>query len=315
MKIRVYDTSKAKDIRKLYAKAVAEGANFIIGPLSKNNVKTLSRRGDISVPTLALNYTKAGYNPPAKLFEFGISPLNEAVQVANRAYKKGLTKALVIAPDSAWGQNIASAFGESFSGLNGKVIATLNYKPNENLRQAVRHVLDVDQSEARGQAIEKTLGEDVTFVPQRRKDIDMIFIVARPNVARTILPLLRFYYAGNLPIYSISMIYKGIEKPSYYRDMNNVVYPDIPWIYNSSEPKAIQSKLSTLWPKRYNNYIRLYALGLDAYMLTKDFKNIPNAPSSNFQGRTGELFLGQNHWIVQSFSWAKFNSGKAKLVS
>lgn len=313
--VKVYDTSKGKDIRKLYAEAVAEGAQIIIGPLKKTNVKLLAGRGRISVPTIALNFTQADFRPPALLFEFGISPLNEAVQVATKASQQNLSKALIIAPKAPWGQNIADAFSNRFQQSGGKIIDSLYFQPNQKLRYAIRELLQVDQSQARGKSLEKSLGENLTFVPQRRKDIDMIFLVAPANMARQIIPLLRFYYAGNLPVYATAMIYKGTPNRGYYNDMNGVKFTDIPWIYQNNHTSPIQTNIANYWPKSYHNNARLYALGLDAFMLSQNLKRLPSSPNNGMPGRTGQLFLGNNNWIVHKFIWAQFKNGVAKETS
>ena len=54
--VRIYDTSAhGKNIRNLYSLAVKEGAQFIIGPLLKSNVRQLATADALPVPVLALN--------------------------------------------------------------------------------------------------------------------------------------------------------------------------------------------------------------------------------------------------------------------
>jgi len=53
--IKVYDTNNTK-IDHIYDQAVENGAQFIIGPLDKDNIAILAKRKQLAVPTLALNY-------------------------------------------------------------------------------------------------------------------------------------------------------------------------------------------------------------------------------------------------------------------
>jgi hypothetical protein len=311
--VKIYDTSKTKDIRKLYAQAVAEGAKMVIGPLIKSNVKTLMNRGSIRVPTVALNYVQDN-SPPKMLFEFGINPQNEAVQAADKASAAGLSKAIIIAPQASWGKSVADAFTKQWQQGNGSVVDSLYYLPNKNLRYQVRNLLQVNESVQRGRNLESILGQKVTFAPQRRKDFDMIFLVAPPASARQIMPLLRFYYANNIPVYSISMIYEGTPNKTYYRDMDGIIFDDIPWVFNPESSKNIQQNISKLWPRIYKSYVRLYALGLDAFSLTRNLKQLPSNPNYGLQANTGKLYLGPNHWILQQFIWAKFKDGVAVQI-
>ncbi len=314
IRIKIYDTSKSKDIRKLYAKAVAEGAQLVIGPLVKSKVRELAENGSIRVPTLTLNYVQ-DKTPPKKLFEFGISPQVQATQVATAAANAGLSKAIVIAPQANWGQQIVNAFTKVFESSGGKIVDSLYYLPKQNLRYKVQALLKVNLSDKRGKTLENILGEKVTFVPQRRKDFDMIFLVAPPASARQIMPLLRFYYAGKIPVYSISMVYKGTQDPQYYQDMDGITFTDIPWLYSAAAKNSMQQNLYRLWPDGYKSYVRLYALGLDTFKLTQSIKQLSDNPNSGLNFNTGQLYLGAQHQILQKFIFVKFINGRATPLS
>jgi outer membrane PBP1 activator LpoA protein len=309
--IRIYDTSDGKPITSLYKKAVAEGAEMVIGPLQKDNVARLAHSDDITVPTLALNYLPANTQPPDKLFQFGISPIHEAQQVSEQALQQHLTKAILIVPQAAWGQNIAQAFKQDFQSRDGVIVDELDYTAKTKLRAAIRNLLDITASQQRKQTLEKMIGEQVHYTPRRRQDFDMIFLVARPNLGQQILPLLRYYYAGQIPVYATSMIYHGIADPHLYEDMNGVIFPDIPWIFKTQQTQNVAAKLKTLWPHNYANYLRLYALGLDAHLLTNRLKQLPATPEAGILAHTGKLFIRPGNRIEQQFTWAQFQSGKA----
>jgi len=54
-KIKIYDTSE-NDVINLYQQAVNDGARFVVGPLTKENVAKLASYNNLKVTDLALNY-------------------------------------------------------------------------------------------------------------------------------------------------------------------------------------------------------------------------------------------------------------------
>lgn len=306
LNVKVYDTSTSNNISKLYAQAVADGAQMVVGPLTKEDVANLVSRGDITVPTIALNYVNSN-NPPNLLFEFGISPQNEATQVAAKASSNGLKNAIIIAPQASWGQTVTTAFTQQWQQSGGTVVGQLYYAPNTDLRSAISNLLQVTASSGTNASVNSAN-------PPRRTDFDSIFLVATPDMGRQIIPLLNYYYAGNIPVYSISMIYTGTQNINYNRDMDGVTFDDIPWVFNSESSQLTQQNISQLWPANYKNYIRLYALGLDAFSLVKNLKQLPMGSGSGISGNTGNLYLAPNHRIMQSFIWGKFRNGQAVQI-
>src|SRR3569623_1952139 len=56
-RIRIYDSAdKSAAVPQLYARALADGAELVVGPLAKEAVSALRQSGNLTVPTLALNY-------------------------------------------------------------------------------------------------------------------------------------------------------------------------------------------------------------------------------------------------------------------
>src|SRR5690625_3825079 len=56
--VRQYDSSGDADIVALYEQAVADGAEFVIGPLDRDKVERLSQLEQLPAPILTLNYTE-----------------------------------------------------------------------------------------------------------------------------------------------------------------------------------------------------------------------------------------------------------------
>jgi len=214
--LRFYDSGTlAEQTLVAYKKAVADGANVVIGPLNKSGVSILAAQESLPVPTLALNYSFSHIEGPANLFQFGLAPEDEAQQAAERAWLDGHNQALLITPDSLWGDRIASTFSETWTQLGGVIVEATSYAPNtNNFSDPLQKILNIDDSEARAKKIGQLAGQKVHSKPRRRQDIDFVFIAALPRQARQIRPQLKFFYASNVPVYATSHVYTGTPNPS-----------------------------------------------------------------------------------------------------
>jgi len=295
--VRVYDSHQG-NIAEIYQKAVANGADIVVGPLSKTKTQELSRSHLAKIPTLTLNYLNHSTSNK-NLYQFGISPLDEAKQIAYRARDAGYHRALLIVPQGRWGQDIAQTFTHQWQAVGGRVISEFNYNPSENFKPAIREFLNIAASQARARYVRRSLHKKIKFTPRRRQDIDMIFLVATPKVARQVRPMLNYFYAGNIPVYATSSVYAGTPAPRKDLDINGVIFCDMPWVFN---PKS-----------RAKRHTRLYALGLDAYRLTQSLELLTLLPKLGLNGATGRLFL-KDQKIVRNLQWAQFKHGYARLL-
>ena len=67
---------------QFYREAQADGVDWVIGPLERDQVTRLANLGEIPLPTLALNYTDQMTQADQTLFQFGLAPEDEARSAA-----------------------------------------------------------------------------------------------------------------------------------------------------------------------------------------------------------------------------------------
>jgi outer membrane PBP1 activator LpoA protein len=171
------------------------------------------------------------------LFQFGLSPIDEAQQVAELAIRQNKFTAAVFYPDSEWGRRLNKAFTEHYELLGGKVLTATNYATNTNdYRRPIRALFNLDQSAIRHRKVENTISKKAQSEPYRRQDIDMIFLVATHHSARGIMPAFKFHRAGDLPVYSTSHVYTGTVNRELDSDLNGLVFCDLPWILQTVYP-------------------------------------------------------------------------------
>lgn len=289
--IRFYD-SESQPVASTYDQAIKAGADFVIGPLTKDNVAQLLRNTSITVPTLALNYTDA--RRPAKFYEIGLMPEDEIEQMLTEARKKGLSRALLIAPQSSFGTRLTKPLVSHWQAKGGQLVDTLYFTPQTNFSEAIPRLLHVDV--ANDKALMKNSDRNKSLLEnQRRHDFDVIFLVTKPKEARTILPLLRYFYVNDTPIYAPSSVYAEPD-PISDVDLNGVYVCDIPG-----------SMLSDHAPTQPNH--RLYALGQDAYLISQSLSQLQQSSSLSLPGETGELSLSNNNQIRREVSCGVMRNG------
>jgi outer membrane PBP1 activator LpoA protein len=312
--IKVYDTSRG-DITNLYRQAVQDGIQFIVGPLTKEKVKDLAEIGNLTIPTLTLNYLPDNTALHRNVVQFGLLPEYAAQQTAEAMWRHGINNVLIIVPQGEWGDKIRQAFLSQWQQFNGYVAGTITFSASEKISDEIATAFNVKQSELRAQQLQMMLGKKLKFIARRRQDINGIFLVALPAQARQINPLLQFYYAGDLPVFSISNIYAGKASSNIDRDLNWIRFNDMPWILrNTGYIGKLQQQIKKLWPINFRTENKLYGLGIDAYTLTVLLPRLQILPNFAINGVTGQLYLTQQQRIYRQLSWARFVAGVVKEV-
>ncbi len=318
------DSVPQANVVSVYRRALAEGADVVIGPLTKTNIHALVDANVITVPTIGLNTIDDANtsafswfsNQPEQLYQFGLSPRDEATQVAYKAWQQGKRRALVVAPDTAWGQGVIAAFNQAWQSQGGEVVQSLYYNDQKGLSNQVKAALNVDQSNARHQALKKMLSEKIKTIPRRRQDVDMIFVAAEPRIARQLLPLFKFHYAERIPVYAISNIYSGKLNRRADNDLNGIVFCDIPLLLdNQPQYRQQRQRLRALWSGNYQQRARLYGLGMDAYTLITQLNRLALSPQMSIEVNTGRLSLTDDRHIYRTLMWAQIKKGRAVPLS
>ena len=306
--IRFYDTSApGADFDSLYQQALRDGAQTIIGPLNKTSINRLAQSPGLDVPVLALNYTENPLSYADNLYQFGLLPEDEARQAAELAIRQNKRRAAVFTPDSDWGRRLQHAFIERFTQLGGKAVSVQQYDPKaDDYSRPIRKLFNIDQSTRRHRDLQRLLDMKLSFTPYRRQDVDMIFLAATSRSARGIMPAFRFHRVGKLPVYATSHVYNGKPDPAADRDLNGLVFCDLPWLLTSQSPH--KQAFARHWPE-LQHYTRLYALGLDVYHLVRNLPYLESSDFARFAGETGNLSLDETGRIHRELIWAKFTGG------
>lgn len=313
-KVRIYDTGDdTNKFRDLYQTAVKDGAQFVVGPLQKEAMQQLLQLDELPVPTLSLNSLPEEERPlRANLYQFSLSPEEEARQVADRTWLDGYVNAAVLIPAGPWGERMLQAFRERWLAVGGRILEVQTYDPAKmDYSNSIQALLNIDESYKRSRRVASTLRHEVKFTPQRREDIDYIFLAAYPVQGRQIQPQLNFYHATEVPVYSTSHIYTGSLNQERDRDMDGVMFGDMPWVLSGSTlHRNLHLELEPNISEAGNTLQRVYALGIDAFNVIGALNTLRKYPYERFDGETGSLSLDNNLHIRRQLTWVKFRAGR-----
>ena len=314
-RVRIYDTATAGSMQALIARATRDGANFIVGPLTRPNVAAAAADAESRPPMLALNFLPRGTDAPRRFYQFALSPTAEARMVARRVLADGHRVGIAIVPSGQWGTRVLDAFRRQFQAGGGRLLATTRIDLRQNdYAGPITHVLLINQSYQRLRDLESLFNMPLKFVPRRRQDIQFIFAPAPASAERQIEPELRFFYANGVPTYSTSDAFA--PDPTANENLDGLRFLDMPWMLGGPLPDAVRSAARQAWPAGGPDLGRLFAFGFDAYHLTVALLEGHVGPGGLIDpnGLTGRLRLGPGGHIHRGLIWAKLENGQIRFL-
>jgi outer membrane PBP1 activator LpoA protein len=297
--LKIYDVA-AETVAGAYQHAVADGAGFIVGPLTKEDVAAIAPLSAGRTPVLALNFLSDTVTAPKDFYQFALLPEDEARIVARRLATDGKLKGVIIVPDGEYGSRVSAAFTDELSKLGGAVLATGHYVAGRpDFTDVIRQTLEIRGAK----------GEPATH----RSDAAFVFVVGTPSAARLIVSQLKFHYAGDIPVYSIPDSFE--PDPNANNDLDGLTFPDMPWMVSEDAVTAqIRDSVRGAWPARTARRDRLYAFGFDAYRLVPALRSKTLTESAEIAGVTGKLRLDDHNRIRRDLDWAQIKGGVPNLL-
>ncbi|MDD1622585.1 MAG: penicillin-binding protein activator [Methylococcaceae bacterium] len=283
--LKFYDTEET-DITSLYNKAVAEGAKQVIGPLLKEQIETLALNAELTVPVLALNHVE--HLSKTNLYQFGLSPVDEAEQLALKARRDGRQSAVLLVPDNSYGQRIGQYLASAWQSQGGIIAGMQSYDPKQhNIASQLNTLLATD--------------------PRVQNQPQTILLSASPEIGRELAPQLKYHQGGDLAVYAMPNIYSGRQNPIKDTELGAINFCDIPWLFADAYSGPLsQSALQSTWQALPDSATRLVALGVDAYNLLGQLHQLATTP---YAGATGRLSLNGENQITRKLVCAQFKAG------
>jgi outer membrane PBP1 activator LpoA protein len=292
-RIRIYDVAE-QDAPSAYLQALADGSDFVVGPLTREEVAALATLADGRATTLALNFLPDNVPVPDRFYQYALSPEDEARIAARRIAADGHLSGVTLTPQSDWGRRVHAAFAEEFAAAGGQVVDHADYLPSTaDFNETIRRLL-------------LTTGQRGS---SPRPDAQFIFVAAQPVHGRLIRTQLRFNYASALPMYATSDIYDPAGPGNV--DLDGVIFPDMPWVLDpQGAAAAARDAADRVFPNRGGQHSRLYAFGYDAYRLVGGLQRMQSGSVGPLPGVTGRLDVDAAGRVRRELDWAQVVDGR-----
>jgi len=310
--ITLYDSTEIVSLDNFYTLAQSAGIQLVVGPLEKELVKELGQMPRLPITTLALNYDDGNEAGPSQLFQFGLAAEDEALSAARRAWQDGMRRAVALVPRGEWGDRVLAAFNRAWQQQGGTLLAARRIDQPVQLARQIADLFQLRQSEARAQRLREVLGIELAADPARRADVDFIFLAATPLQAQQIRPTLTFQYAGDVPVYATSHLYTGSREGAQLQDLNGIRFSETPWLLEERNP--LREQVARQWPQAGGSLGRLYAMGIDAYLLAPRLSQLKALPETRIHGQTGILSLTEQQRIERELPWAQIQNGRIRRL-
>ncbi|MGX8882164.1 penicillin-binding protein activator [Methylovorus sp. SPW-M1] len=269
--VKIYaSTGGRDDFAAVYQQAVSEGANYIVGPLTRDEVTALSEL-PVSLPTVALNQSDLATSN-RNIHFYGLAVDSEAQQVVRIARDLGMQTATIVGTESSLSNRMIKTFSDAWIADGGQV--SQQFGVNE----------DTDMN---------ALKTDIQAHPT-----DMIFLATTADNARQIRPALD----AATPTFGLSHIYAGVLDNADDAPLLAVRFVDMPWLLSPDTFAAYKPAAQDLPSGEMQ---RWFALGADAFSLLQAVVQHPGTPAT-IKGLSGTLRLNTDGSVSRELAVARF---------
>lgn len=286
--VQVFDSSEsAGGAIEAYRKAVADGCDFVVGPLGRDQVAALFGQADVPVPILALNRSDKPAPPGSE--SFALAPEDEGTAAASRLLRKHLQRAIVFASRDESASRALAAFRDSYSRRGGTVVA---------------EAVIADNGPNYGPILKDTLAKS-------GDQYDAVFIALKAPAARLLATQLPTNGYRAVPRVATSLILSGGGNARLDQELDGIEYPEIAWLLHPVNGLPDSSTLGSHLPSAHGGGARLFAFGADAYRLSAYLESLAVSPQASVGGATGDLHLDGLGNVTRDSAWAVFAGGRA----
>lgn len=265
-----------------YRRAAAAGADFVIGPLGRDEVAAVFGQSELPVPLLALN--RGATAPPTGNAGFSLAPEDDGLMAAEYLLGQGRRNALVIASSDDNGQRAADTFRRRLEARGGRVVETVQ--------------------------VGETAG-DLSARLRAAAEADSVFLAVRGTQAREIAPQLALAGFGGRPRVGTSQLLSGTGKPEQDAALDGIVFPSEAWQSRHTPGLPAAAAVAEQLPTARGPAARLFAFGFDAWKIAAYLQYLATTADGRLEGATGTLRLDGFGNVLRVPAWSTFRGGMA----
>lgn len=283
--LQFYDTAgTAGGAVAAYARAVAEGADQVVGPLGRDEVEAVFRQTQPEVPVVALNRPEAP--PPRNSASYALAPEDEGLAAADYLAARDALRVLVLSSGDDSARRSIGAFQTRLQELGGAIVQTF----------AV-----VGEEPADMTAL-------LQGAAQREGGIDAVFLAVRGPQARSVAPQLSAAGLAAKPRVATSQLVSGTGKAAEDSALDGIAFPTDAW--SAGGVPGLPSAVATgsRLPTARGPAARLFAFGYDAWLISAYLDRLATA-DGRIQGAGGTLRIDDKGHVLRAPAWSTFSSG------
>ncbi|MBU6485757.1 MAG: penicillin-binding protein activator [Betaproteobacteria bacterium] len=245
-----------------FESALQRGVRVAVGPLVRDDLKTLAISGARLPWTLALNQLEDASPLPRAIYTFPLSVDSDARMIAKRARQDGAHSIDVVEGDSPLMKRLAAGFARAWVADGGSAPADLPFDATPDALTRLRNSL-------------------------AKAPPDAMLLAMSSEHAALVKPFL-----GEITTYASGLIF---DRPSIAtaHDLDGVRVVEIPWLLTPDAPA-----FAALKPPEAGGeaLARLYAFGFDAYRIASAFHAEPPG-QFDLDGATGHIALEGRRFV------------------
>ena len=289
--IRFYDTQgNAAGAKAAYDRAVKEGAQMIIGPISKDEVAAIHDATG-NIPVLALNRIETPNN--RHVLNFSLNPEREGELIAERLLGKGLLQTAVFSQGSDSNSRMLAAFEKRYQSGGGSVL--------------LKAPAPVFGKDAEGVAINPVLPEAV-------REAKAVLLLMNGDAAKPTRAALALNGASGIPVFAGTDITESSDAKTNTQ-LDGIEFLQMPWLVNRGNSLNISAAQLLKLPSARGPGAKLNAFGADAWLIATRLPVWLASPNSEIAGATGSLHLEPDGRIERTLPWSVFRAGVPQALN
>jgi outer membrane PBP1 activator LpoA protein len=303
--VQVYDTGEGVEgTLQAYERAVADGAEIVVGPIARDGVAALFERPDLGAPLIALNRGGTQPPPPGSV-SFALAPEDEGIAAAERMLRRGWRRVIAVAGDDESAQRSLAAFRERMQQREATIVAEIRLpETSPDYAALIRQALAAAGTRPAAPSDDGSTAPNATLVAA-----DAIFLSARTAQARLFAPQLRVAGVYDLPIVATSQIAGAAPNARMDRELDGIEFTEIPWLISDQPGVPERRPLGDALESARGGGARLFAFGLDAFRLLGHLDQLAADPNRRLDGATGQLWLDGFGTVQRNPGWARYSNG------
>ena len=251
-----YDTV-GKDREQLILKAFEDGADHVVGPLSKDAVNSIQVTRTLPGSILMLNAPNSFSNSrPDSVRYLAWTIEDEALELARSLSNRDDVRCVVVYGNEPWMIRARAEFELNIASPT-RVISVNRINEFEQLTEDIGATIGIEESEQRREEIESLVQFPLEFQPRMNQEINSIVAFIDSSQLEAVLESLRFHADRPLDIYVTDSAVRG----KLTELANGVQFTTDTWRIFDSEFANTVNEYFDANPSMAS----FYAMGIDAY--------------------------------------------------